>query len=131
MMAIIRPILLIQDVKEFVHLLKPTLDPIIKPYVDSRKLTEKEMLEWIISKEIEKIHLISNISFLRNRDPFTIIYHSLLVDLSFDLSRFISKHIVVPYLVGDNNQVIITLKNYDLSIEYRRDLSQFSHLTFS
>ncbi len=93
--------LLIQDISQFIELVKPYLDSALEAFVHETELEFDSALQWIIEEELEQVYSISTKNHDRFHHPHMAVRASV-DDLSHaSLSRIFAHHVGVPTLNND------------------------------
>jgi len=108
---------LIQTIRDFSHYLNIYLNGILPADITPKR--REYILQWIIVRELEQVYNLFDVSNITRRDhyPFTI-YDKLNEVMPIPLSSVFSNYIKAPRIYADANEIIVSIKNEDLFIQY-------------
>jgi hypothetical protein len=115
--------ILIQDIQEFIHYIKPYFEPILEAY----PADEEDIVKWIIAEEIEMTYNLFDINHIHNRRPHINVRDYLDTSLPTGLSKVFSWYIKAPRIYSDHNEIEIVMRGRDLYIQYFAEMKQFNY----
>lgn len=110
--------LLIQDVSEFLTLLKRAQRDIREPFAHYGILDE-ELFDWIIREQIENVYCIQTAGHHYKAGNYRHLYYLVKNYFLGDLDRYTKAFIQVPELYGES-EISVELSGIDLLIRYKK-----------
>lgn len=110
--------LLIQDVSEFLSLLKKAQRDIYEPFLHY-DISEEELYDWIIREQIESVYSIQTRDHHYKAGNYRHLYYLVKNQFLGELDRLTRAFIQVPPLYGET-EIIVELDGSDLYIRYIR-----------
>jgi len=117
----IRKAILIQDIREYLQVLRQALLPLLQDFHAFAGVTVDDALLWIINEEIEQYREIYPVNHWRNHGTYSVLYQAVKEALPFSIRTYTSYYIQLPKLYGDNVEITTRIITGDLYIYYVSD----------